>query len=176
MKKLKMTFLIILTLIVIAGVALRLVVPRLTRTSVATGVVTVDDQSRPGQSRPGQSRPGQSRPGQSRPGQSRLGDCPDTPNCQNAELIVSKPASEVIGTLATLITSQDGTTIITQDERYLHATFTSRIMAFTDDVEFLVSDDGQSVQVRSASRIGKSDLGANAERVELLRSLTTGLI
>jgi|GEM_PF-1275861 len=166
MKKLKMTFLIILTLIVIAGVALRLAVPRLTRTSVATGIVTVDDQSRPGQSRPGQSRPGQS----------RLGDCPDTPNCQNAELIVSKPASEVIGTLATLITSQDGTTIITQDERYLHATFTSRIMAFTDDVEFLVSDDGQSVQVRSASRIGKSDLGANAERVELLRSLTTGLI
>jgi len=161
MKKLKMTFLIILTLIVIAGVALRLAVPRLTRTSVATGIVTVDDQSRPGKSRPGQSR---------------LGDCPDTPNCQNAELIVSKPASEVIGTLATLITSQDGTTIITQDERYLHATFTSRIMAFTDDVEFLVSDDGQSVQVRSASRIGKSDLGANAERVELLRSLTTGLI
>ena len=161
MKKLKMTFLIILTLIVIAGVALRLAVPRLTRTSVATGIVTVDDQSRPGKSRLGKSR---------------LGDCPDTPNCQNAELIVSKPASEVIGTLATLITSQDGTTIITQDERYLHATFTSRIMAFTDDVEFLVSDDGQSVQVRSASRIGKSDLGANAERVELLRSLTTGLI
>jgi uncharacterized protein (DUF1499 family) len=37
-----------------------------------------------------------------------------------------------------------------------------------DDVEFYVKDG--VIQVRSASRLGKSDLGVNRQRVEAIRS------
>jgi len=161
MQKLKMTSYIVLSIVVIAAVALRLAIPRISGASAATGVVSVN-------------------------GQSSLGDCPDTPNCQGSEssrdeqsvdrFSLSKPADDAIETLAAIVLSQPGTEIIKQDERYLHAIFVSRIMGYTDDVEFLVADDGQNVQVRSASRIGKSDLGANARRLELLRSLSKGKI
>jgi uncharacterized protein (DUF1499 family) len=40
-------------------------------------------------------------------------------------------------------------------------------MRFVDDVELLIG--GDAVQVRSASRLGYSDLGVNRERIEALR-------
>ncbi|MFK8082237.1 MAG: DUF1499 domain-containing protein [Granulosicoccus sp.] len=161
MKKLKMTLTVLIAVIIIAGVALRLAMPVISGTSVAAGIVSNNNQS-------------------------TLGDCPDTPNCQGSEssrsaqttdrFAVSKPSADAIETLANIVSSQAGTQIVDQNERYLHATFASKIMGYIDDVEFLLSDDGQSVQVRSASRIGKSDLGANAKRVALLRSLADGKI
>ena len=42
-------------------------------------------------------------------------------------------------------------------------------MGYTDDVEFLAMPDG-TVGLRSASRLGRSDLGANARRVERIRA------
>ena len=84
---------------------------------------------------------------------------------------LTKVADSAITTLAEIVSSQSNTEIVEQDSRYLHATFSSHIMGFTDDVEFLLSDDEKSVQVRSASRLGKSDLGANLKRIEHLRSL-----
>jgi len=42
-------------------------------------------------------------------------------------------------------------------------------MGFIDDVELLFVRTEQLIQVKSASRVGKSDLGANRKRVELLR-------
>jgi uncharacterized protein (DUF1499 family) len=45
-------------------------------------------------------------------------------------------------------------------------------MGFVDDVEFY---DGKSIQVRSAFRLGESDLGVNRQRIEAIRSLVTGL-
>ncbi|NNF12493.1 MAG: DUF1499 domain-containing protein, partial [Gemmatimonadetes bacterium] len=48
---------------------------------------------------------------------------------------------------------------------------------FVDDLELLVGVDGELI-VRSASRVGEGDLGANARRVENLRERLTeaGLI
>ena len=60
------------------------------------------------------------------------------------------------------------------DEKYLYATATTSLMKYVDDIEFLLSDDGQSIQVRSASRIGKADLGANARRIEIIRTAALG--
>jgi uncharacterized protein (DUF1499 family) len=52
---------------------------------------------------------------------------------------------------------------------YLHVVFTSTIMRYRDDVEFILfADDGQ-IAVRSASRVGHSDLGVNRERIEDIR-------
>ena len=49
---------------------------------------------------------------------------------------------------------------------YLHATFVTPIMRYKDDVELRLDDD--RIHIRSASRVGYSDLGANRQRVARL--------
>jgi uncharacterized protein (DUF1499 family) len=63
--------------------------------------------------------------------------------------------------------------VVQFDEKYLYATATTSLMQYVDDIEFLLSDDKKSIQVRSASRIGKSDFGANAKRIAALRAAAT---
>ena len=53
---------------------------------------------------------------------------------------------------------------------YFRAEFTSLIFRFVDDVEFLLDENEHVIHVRSASRVGHSDLGANRQRVERLRA------
>jgi uncharacterized protein (DUF1499 family) len=60
--------------------------------------------------------------------------------------------------------------IVSETPAYLHAEFTSAVMRFVDDVEFSLDEPARSINVRSASRLGKSDLGVNRKRVEELRS------
>jgi len=43
-------------------------------------------------------------------------------------------------------------------------------MGFVDDVEFMADPAAGLVHVRSASRLGLSDLGVNRDRIETLRS------
>jgi uncharacterized protein (DUF1499 family) len=81
--------------------------------------------------------------------------------------------------LKTVIQNQERTKIITETENYLYAEFTSKLMGFVDDVEFLLDDSAKVIHVRSASRLGKSDLGVNRQRIETIRAklneLTTKL-
>jgi len=58
---------------------------------------------------------------------------------------------------------------------WLEATDRTLVMGFTDDVVVRVTDAGRGarIDVRSASRFGRHDLGRNAERV---RRILTGLI
>lgn len=62
-----------------------------------------------------------------------------------------------------------GGTIGQQESRYLSAEFKSGVFKFTDDVEFRLAED--AVHVRSASRVGYSDMGVNRTRVEAIRAL-----
>lgn len=55
-----------------------------------------------------------------------------------------------------------------EQANYLHATYTSRLLRFVDDVELRM--DGAQLHIRSSSRVGYSDLGANRRRVEDLRA------
>ncbi len=66
--------------------------------------------------------------------------------------------------LLNIINAMPRTKIVKNDGDYIHATFTSRIFRFVDDVEFLFEDN--AIQFRSASRTGYSDLGANQKRME----------
>jgi len=52
---------------------------------------------------------------------------------------------------------------------YIHATFTSLIFRFVDDVEFVIDDSAKQIQFRSASRVGRNDFGVNRRRIEQLR-------
>ncbi|MFO0766954.1 MAG: DUF1499 domain-containing protein [Nitrospiraceae bacterium] len=54
------------------------------------------------------------------------------------------------------------TKLVEEDDAYLHYEFTSLLLRFVDDVEFLFDEDGKTIQFRSASRVGYGDLGVNA--------------
>lgn len=54
---------------------------------------------------------------------------------------------------------------------YLHATAESQLFGFVDDLELAVDSSGSSLQARSESRLGDSDLGVNARRLDHLRSI-----
>jgi Uncharacterized protein conserved in bacteria len=74
-----------------------------------------------------------------------------------------------MATLKQIIQSIERTNIITESSDYLYAEFTSKLMGFVDDVEFYFDPSAKVIQVRSASRLGQSDLGVNRKRVELIR-------
>lgn len=59
--------------------------------------------------------------------------------------------------------------VISFTDRYLHAEFTSKLFRFVDDVEFVLDSGEHKIHVKSASRVGYSDLGVNRRRVEDIR-------
>lgn len=104
----------------------------------------------------------------------QLAGCPDTPNCVSSfETRESHRIEPLQGSLAEVrqaLRSMQRVNIVREEDNYLYAEFTSRLMRFVDDVEFLAEPEQNRVQVRSASRIGRSDLGVNRERVEAIRA------
>jgi uncharacterized protein (DUF1499 family) len=113
--------------------------------------------------------------------------CPATPNCVNSQTSVSDAEHSIkpieiggattarMADLKLVIKAMPRSTIIKETNNYLYAEFTSKLMGFVDDVEFYFDNNGKSIQVRSASRLGESDLGVNRQRIEEIRSLLTGL-
>ena len=73
------------------------------------------------------------------------------------------------------IKSMPRSVIVKETNNYLGVEFTSQLMGFVDDVEFYFDTDGKSIQVRSASRFGESDLGVNRQRIEQIRSKVSSL-
>jgi uncharacterized protein (DUF1499 family) len=61
------------------------------------------------------------------------------------------------------------TTVVSEKSNYLHAEFRTKLMRYVDDVELFF--DGQVVQVRSCSRLGRRDFGVNRKRIEAIRAL-----
>jgi uncharacterized protein (DUF1499 family) len=109
----------------------------------------------------------------------RLKACPDSPNCVNSQatdaghaiapLAFKGDAIAAMRALAKIVAAEPGATIITSRDNYLQATFATPTMGFIDDVEFLVDPTRSVIDVRSASRLGHSDLGVNRKRIEDLR-------
>lgn len=110
----------------------------------------------------------------------QLAPCPNTPNCVSSQSLDAEHSIEpftykfspekALTDLKTVIQSLDRTKIITETENYLYAEFTSAIMGFVDDVEFHLDKDAKVIHVRSASRLGESDLGVNRKRIETIRA------
>ena len=96
---------------------------------------------------------------------------PDHPQRAYADIAPLKmPAAPAMDKLLTAVRATDGCRVIKQDSGYLYAQCTTRWMHFTDDVEFWLDGPQSAFQVRSASRLGESDLGANRARVEAIRA------
>lgn len=105
----------------------------------------------------------------------RLAACPDSPNCvssfESDEEHGIQPIRANLRQVEQVLVGLEEANIVESSDGYLYAEFTSRIMRYVDDVEFL-EDPAQGVtHVRSASRLGYSDLGANRSRIENIRSL-----
>ena len=110
----------------------------------------------------------------------KFSECSSKPNCVSSTALDSDhkidPISsdllpeEAIVQVATMVKGEPGGAVIMQDRNYLYAQFTSSLMGFVDDVEFYKNGQQEPIQIRSASRVGYSDLGVNRKRLEKFRA------
>ena len=109
-----------------------------------------------------------------------LKPCPTSPNCVCSEYSNAASAVPPISisgnqkeawTLAIATVKEIGGAIVLKQDSYLHATFTSKIFRFVDDFELRLDQDQNVIHLRSASRVGYSDLGVNRKRVEKFKGL-----
>ncbi len=113
----------------------------------------------------------------------RLAPPPPSPNCVSSE---ADPADKVHATtplplhgdpataitrLGALLRGLPRVVVLTERPDYLHATFTTRWIGWVDDLELRLDAQAAVLHIRSASRVGWGDLGANRKRVRLVREL-----
>tara|TARA_B110000196_G_scaffold301660_1_gene295962 strand:+ start:108 stop:512 length:405 start_codon:yes stop_codon:yes gene_type:complete len=100
--------------------------------------------------------------------------CPESPNCvssyESSEEHAIAALDGNLNQIQQILVAMDGANIVEQSNNYLYAEFTSSLMGYVDDVEFLYDAASNTTQVRSASRVGYSDMGANRSRVEAIRA------
>ena len=107
----------------------------------------------------------------------RLAPCRRTPNCVSSQADPSdaehyiEPLKGTIEAVRKAVESLPRTTIVSATPNYLYAEFRSKLLGFVDDVEFFY--DGNAIQVRSASRLGRRDFAVNRRRIERLREMIT---
>lgn len=110
-----------------------------------------------------------------------LASCPSRPNCvvsmHGDQTHFIEPftfqtgKNEAIAALKNILSAQKRTAIVEETSNYLHVEFKTRFFKFVDDVEFYFPEDENVVHIRSASRLGYSDMGLNRKRMESLRGL-----
>lgn len=116
----------------------------------------------------------------------KLAVCPETPNCVSSQapddvhrvepLRFGNPSrpqytpGEAWASLVRVVSGLRGAHVVEATESYMHVECSSAIFRFVDDVEFVLDEENQAIHVRSASRVGRSDMGANRARVEAIRA------
>jgi len=109
----------------------------------------------------------------------KLRACPDKPNCVSSEggedqqhavfALKSALEADVAWLQFQRVVHEAGGHIIQHGDDYLHAEFSSTIFQFVDDLEARFDRQSVQIHVRSASRVGHSDLSVNRKRIERLR-------
>jgi len=109
----------------------------------------------------------------------QLAPCPGTPNCvatQNAAASQQLPPLPYTGSLAAaktrllkVVQNMPRVESLANQDKYLAFVFRSRLIGYPDDVEFLLDDAAKVILFRSASRLGKGDMGVNRARMEAIR-------
>lgn len=105
--------------------------------------------------------------------QGALAPCPTPAHCARADWSIQQGSGDTpesaLESLIPVIEAMGGAEVVELAEGYLHATATSSLFGFVDDLE-LYADTGHGIlQARSVSRLGDSDLGVNSKRLEILR-------
>lgn len=92
---------------------------------------------------------------------------------QIAPLPLRGAPGEALLRLRLTVQAMPGATVVTHRADYLYVRFSTRWLGFVDDAEFWADPAQRVIQVRSASRLGVSDLGANRARIERIRATLT---
>jgi uncharacterized protein (DUF1499 family) len=110
----------------------------------------------------------------------RLKPAPSTPNAVSSQadagyhtiapLAYTGDGRAAFARAVALVRAIPGATIVTEAPGYIHAECETRLLRFVDDLELALDETNGVIHVRSASRIGHGDLGANRARVEALRT------
>lgn len=111
----------------------------------------------------------------------KLNECGEYPNCvctdsqkesHKIDYLPFKPEIENQKEyLKSVIAKIPRTKLIVEKENYLYYEFRSLAWRFIDDVEFYFNENTKQIHMRSASRIGTNDFGANRNRIENIRKL-----
>jgi len=106
-----------------------------------------------------------------------LAPCPSSPNCVSSQaaderhriapLAFSGDPEAAFARLKLIVSGRSDTTIVDDLPDYLRVEL--RTILFVDDGEFLLDRTKKLIHVRSASRLGYSDLGKNRKRLEDIR-------
>jgi uncharacterized protein (DUF1499 family) len=109
----------------------------------------------------------------------RLAPCPASPNCVSSDaadgehriapLQLAATPDEAWQAVRQLVAELPRTQVISETPDYLHAECRT-LLGFVDDLEVQLRPAENIIAVRSASRLGYSDLGVNRKRVENLRA------
>jgi uncharacterized protein (DUF1499 family) len=111
----------------------------------------------------------------------RLAACPETPNCVVSQQDVADAAHEIApiqyegeqaqarDILLKILRNQPRVVVVADEADYVAVEFTSQWMGFVDDAEFYFPEGQGVIEVRSAARLGESDLGVNRRRIEQIR-------
>lgn len=115
----------------------------------------------------------------------RLARCPATSNCVCSDvtdkghriepLVLTVSAEQAWSALRAALGTLPRVHIVTDSADYLHVECESTVFGFVDDLELHLRSIEGVIAVRSASRLGHFDLGANRRRVERLRAMLTRL-
>lgn len=117
----------------------------------------------------------------------QLAPCPASPNCVTSQgppedknhyiapLTYTKDRQTTQAQMIKILGVVPRTIIVEQNDGYIHAESTSRLMGFVDDLEFYFPPDRSVIEWRSAARLGESDLGVNRRRLEQIRLAFTDL-
>lgn len=97
-------------------------------------------------------------------------DHPQRAYASIAPLALNGDGPATMARIKAIVQATPGAAVITSEPDYLYAQYTTPLMKYVDDVEFWFDPVKGVVQVRSASRLGQSDLGANRKRVEAVRA------
>ena len=106
-----------------------------------------------------------------------LARCPDKPNCVCSEYdkdtrhyitpiaIPERGTDHLLSNIKNTIIDMGGS-MQAETGQYLAASFSSDLFGFVDDFEVRIDLSHHVIHVRSASRVGTSDLGVNRKRAE----------
>ena len=113
------------------------------------------------------------------PSATSLTPCPDSPNCVCSDdprdshnitpLKFNGDPPTALTKIKSILEELGGSQVKATDQ-YVWFEFRTPLVGFTDDVECRLNSQANQIEIRSASRVGHSDLGANRKRVETIRA------
>jgi uncharacterized protein (DUF1499 family) len=102
-----------------------------------------------------------------------LSPCPSPAHCARVNWPVADPQA-ALAALVPVVAASARTTVVEQGDGYLHATASSALFGFVDDLELYADTAHGVLQARSVSRLGDSDLGVNSRRLAALQAQLMG--